>query len=112
MHHLLGKARSDGTPEHKEDRTAEEFDRRNIAEHMHDTQAVDADHQDEQQARKSETAVYQKMRQIGSGQTQHIAYCLAVRYTLRATQRQDILVIRTGKKEADIREQCEDGEHE
>ena len=50
MHHLLGKAQSDGSPEHKEGRAAEDFNHRNIAEHMHDTQAKSADHQDEQQA--------------------------------------------------------------
>jgi hypothetical protein len=51
------------------------------------------------------------MRQISSGQTQHITYRFAILHAACAVERQNILVESTGKNKTHIREQRKDGEH-
>ena len=108
MNHLLRKTKHDSTPQHPERATAEEFDGMNILEHMHQTKRIDRDHEDQQNAHKTETAVNHKLRQMGTWETEQITHCLAVCQTIRMIHRQYRLIIRAGKKETDISEQRDD----
>ena len=108
MNHLLRKTKHDSTPQHPERAAAEEFDGMNILEHMHQTKRIDRDHENQQNAHETETAVNHELRQMGTRETEQITHRLAVCQTIRMIHRQYRLIIRAGKKETDIGEQGDD----
>ena len=68
MDHLLGKTQHHRTPEYPERAATENADRRDVLDHMHQTQTVYTDHSDQQRTHKTETAVNQELRQVSTGQ--------------------------------------------
>ena len=83
-----------------------------ITQHVHQTQRIDGEHEHEQDGHEAETVVNHKLRQGSTGQAEQIAYRLAVSDAVSVRHGQQVLVVRTGKEETDIRQQGYNGKSE